>query len=134
MYLEALSEKERKIFLDLAYFAMECDGEIAKEELETIETYKVECKLPEFTRTQRTMDECIKLLKTSEVMNRRIVFAELCGMWAADNKWTNEELKMMDRVSTGLGIRPELASRIKRWSREFREIVADGFRLIQQED
>lgn len=133
MYLEMLSEKERKIFMDLAYMAMECDGEVAQEELEMIRSYEAECRLPGFKRTQRTFDECIKLLKQSEMQHRRIVLLELIGIWAADNVWKTPELNMMDRVSASLGISQDLANRMKRWSREFREIIADGFMLMNEE-
>lgn len=133
MYLEMLSEKERKIFMDLAYMAMECDGEVAQEELEMIRSYEAECRLPGFKRTQRTFDECIKLLKQSEMQHRRIVLLELIGIWEADNVWKTPELNMMDRVSASLGISQDLANRMKRWSREFREIIADGFMLMNEE-
>ena len=133
MYLEMLKETERKIFLDLAYQAMECDGEISQEEVETIASYEVECRLPGYKRTQRTEKECIKLLKKSEMSHRRIVLLELTGIWSADNVWKDAELAMMDRVAAGLGIPAAVASRIRRWSREFREIIADGFRLFSED-
>lgn len=133
MYLEMLTETERKIFLDLAYQAMECDGEISQEEVETIASYEVECRLPGYKRTQRTEKECIKLLKKSEMSHRRIVLLELTGIWSVDNVWKDAELAMMDRVAAGLGIPAAAASRIRRWSREFREIIADGFRLFSED-
>ena len=133
MYLEMLTEKERKLFLDLAYQAMECDGEISQEEIETIKSYEVECQLLGYTRTQRTEKECLKLLKQSEMSHCRIILIELTGIWSADNEWKDAELAMMDRVAAGLGISVTLASRIRRWSREFREIIADGFKLLSEE-
>ena len=133
MYLEMLTETERKIFMDLAYQAMECDGKIKQEEMETIKSYEVECQLPSFKRTQRTEKECIKLLKKSEMPHRRIVLLELTGIWSADNEWRDAELAMMDRVAAGLGISVAVASRIRRWSREFREIIADGFKLFMED-
>ena len=133
MYLEMLTETERKIFLDLAYMAMECDGEIAQEEMDTIKSYEGECQLPGYKRTQRTEKECVKLLKRSEMPHRRIVLLELTGIWSADNEWKDTELAMMDRVAAGLGISATVASRIRRWSREFRELIADGFRLFTED-
>lgn len=134
MYLEILTESERKIFLDLAHMAMECDGDIAEEELETLRSYEVECRLPNYVRTKRAEAECLNLLKKSEMSHRRIVLVELMGIWSADGVWADAELAMMDRVVAGLGISTALALRIKRWSREFREIIADGFRLMMSED
>ena len=133
MYLELLTENERKVFLDLAYQAMECDGEITQEELETIASYEVECRLNGYKRSKRTLDENLKLLKKSEMSHRKIVLVELIGIWSADNVWKNEELAMMDRVVASLGIPVDQASRIKRWAREFREVIADGFRLLQED-
>ena len=128
-----LTETERKIFLDLAYMAMECDGEIAQGEMDTIKSYEGECQLPGYKRTQRTEKECIKLLKKSEMSHRRIVLLELTGIWSADNEWKDTELAMMDRVAAGLGISATVASRIRRWSREFRGVIADGLRLFMED-
>ena len=133
MYLEMLTEKERKLFLDLAYQAMECDGEISNEEQEMITSYEVECQLQGYKRTQRTEKECVKMLKQSEMPHRRIVLIELTGIWSADNEWKDAELAMMDRVAAGLGISATIASRIRRWSREFRAIIADGFKLLMED-
>lgn len=133
MYLDVLSEKERKIFLDLAYQAMECDGQIAPEEVEVIKSYEKECGLPDYKRTQRTLEENLKLLRESEMTNRRIVLLELCGIWAADNVWKNEELAMMDKVAAGLGILSDKASRIRRWSKEFRELISEGFSILSED-
>jgi len=133
MYLELLTEAERIAFLDVAYQAMECDGEIAKEEQEMLDSYKNECMLPGYVRSSNTLDQNLELLKDSERSHRKIVLLELIGIWSADNEWKDAELQMMDKVARALAIPDSRVNRLRRWSREFRETINDGFRLLMED-
>ena len=133
MFLEMLDEHERKIFMELGYLAMECDGEIAKEEEETLSTYAYECKLDDYKRQGKSLKSCLEELKDSSRAHRKIILLELIGIWAADNEWKDEENLMMEEVAKGLAIPPSRMNRLKRWSRELRSMIADGYTLITED-
>lgn len=133
MFLEILDEKERAVFMELCYLAMECDGGIAKEEEETIATYAYECKLENYQRQGKSLADCLAELKDSSRPHRKIILLELIGVWAADNEWKDNEIQMMEEVAKGLAIPPSRMNRLKRWSRELRTMISDGYQLITED-
>lgn len=133
MYLELLTTDERRVFLDLAHQAMECDGQVAKEEQEMLDSYKNECMIPDYVRSTNTVEQNLELLKGSERSHRKIVLLELIGIWSADNEWQDAELAMMDLVARELAIPDSRVNRLRRWAREFRQTLADGFHLLMED-
>lgn len=133
MFLEMLNEDERKTFMELCYLAMECDGDIAREEEEVIQSYAHECALEHYVRQGKTLAACLADLKNSSRPHRKIVLLELIGIWAADNEWKDCEIKMMEDVAAGLSIPPSRMNRLKRWSRELRTLIADGYTLLTED-
>ena len=133
MFLEMLDKNERILFMELCYLAMECDGVIAEEEEKIIATYAYECKLENYQRQGKSLEECFAALKESSRPHRKIILLELIGVWAADNEWKDKEVQMMEDVAKGLAIPPSRMNRLKRWSRELRTMISDGYQLITEE-
>lgn len=133
MFLEMLDKNERKAFMELCYLAMECDGNIVSEEEEVIRSYAHECNLDNYVRQGKTLTTCLAELKNSSRSHRKIVLLELIGVWAADNEWKDCEIKMMEDVAAGLSIPPSRMNRLKRWSRELRTLIADGYTLLTED-
>ena len=133
MFLEMLDENERKVFMELGYLAMECDGEVAAEEEETLATYAYECKLADYKRQGKSLNSCLEELKNSSRAHRKIILLELSGIWAADKEWKDEENQMMEEVAKGLAIPPSRMNRLKRWSRELRTLISDGYAMITED-
>ena len=133
MYLELLTEAERRVFLDIAHQAVECDGNIAQEEMEMLDSYRNECMLTDYVRSANTLDQNLEILKSSERSHRKIVLLELIGIWSADREWKDAELQMMDKVAKELAIPDSRVNRLRRWSCEFRETISDGFHLIMED-
>lgn len=133
MYLDMLTEEERVAFLDLAWAAVECDGEIAQEELAVMSSYANECHLAVYERKKAPLAELTARLANAERAHKKIVLLELMGIWGADGEWRDAELKMMDEVATGLGIPDSRVNRIRRWSREFRQMIIDGYKLVMED-
>ena len=133
MFLEMLNENERKNFMELGYLAMECDGEVTKEEEDILASYAYECKLADYHRQGKALKSCLDELKNSSRGHRKIILLELMGIWAADDEWKDSENLMMEEVAKGLAIPPSRMNRLKRWSRELRSMIADGYTLITED-
>ncbi|MDD3155724.1 MAG: hypothetical protein PHS41_12740 [Victivallaceae bacterium] len=133
MFLGMLTEENKKLFLDLAYFAANTDGNFAQEEKEMIESYAGECELPDFLPSKRTFEECLELLRLSPANVRKTIFLELIGIWAADNKWEDSEIEMMEKIGKTIGLPNSRINRFKGWNRELRDLVADGYKMISEE-
>ena len=133
MYLDVLTEDERKLFLELAWHAVECDGEVADEEKQVMESYQNECQMPGFVRSGITAEAALKELAVSERSHKKIVLLELMGIWGADGEWREEELAMMDKTASALGIPDSRVNRLRRWAREFRQMLVDGYQLVMED-
>lgn len=130
MYLELIPNEARSVFLDLAYQAMECDGDIAREEKEVIKSYVNECCLHAYKRSKRTIQQNCEALLSFPMKVRKVVLLELCGVWAADDKWRASEIDMFTAVAARLGIAEMDANRIRRWSSGFRDVIREGYMHI----
>ena len=133
MYLDLLTVEERRLFLELAWKAVNCDGEIADEEMLVMKSYVGECQTPDFTPTDVSLEDILPALSSSERSHKKIVLLELMGIWGADGEWRDEELRMMDDVAKALGIPDSRVNRLRRWAREFRQLLVDGYRLVTEE-
>jgi uncharacterized tellurite resistance protein B-like protein len=133
MFLSELLDKEKKVFLGLAFLAMKSDGNISPDEMRVFNTYKHECQLPEYQYKDENLDELLKDLKHSTKKSKRIVLMELMGIWIADNIWEDEEIEMMYHIGESLGLSESETTRLKRWAREMRDIVFDGYELLMRE-
>ena len=131
MFLSDLTLSERKNFLDLAYLAMASDGSIDESEERVYGTYKYECELPEHKPSNKPIDELLSELKDSSPYSKRIILMELCGIWSADNAWDELEYKMLYKIAKSFGLTESEADRLKRWSREMKDLIHEGIRLIK---
>ena len=132
MYLDILTDEEKRLFLDLAWMAVECDGEVADKEREVVASYQGECQLNDYVRSGKTQEEILGVLAMSERSHKKIILLELMGIWGADGEWRDPEITMMDRVANALGIPDSRVNRLRRWSREFRQILVDGYQLVME--
>ena len=131
MFLSELTIPERKIFLDLAYLAMASDGSIDKSEENVYNTYKYECELTDFIPSDKSLDELLPKLKEALPQSKRIILMELCGIWSADDFWDDLEYKMMYKIAKSFGLSESEADRMKRWSREMKDLIHEGIRLAK---
>lgn len=129
MFLSELNENERKDFLDLAIIAMSIAGKTSRE-LEIFKSYSYECKMPDYVSSQRAFDDILDSLSLSTPQVKKAVLIEILGIFAADNKWSEEEVKMMYNIGKKMGIPESMVGRLKRWAKDMREIIAEGYELI----
>lgn len=132
MFLAELNEVERKYFLDLAHLAMKSSGEIKPEEQEIYNSYAYECMLEDYECSDKSLDVIAQDLKDSKMNIKRIILIELMGIWAADNSWHDGELEMMYKLGEIFEIPEKNVNRLKRWTKELRELIVEGYELIEQ--
>lgn len=130
MFLNELNESERKDFMGLATIAIDVDGKVTDDEKAVLATYAYECKLPDYKPGNRSIEDILSSLQKSSPQIKKIVLIELLGIFAADKKWSDSEINMMYQVSRSFDIPDTMTNRLKRWSKEMREIIAEGYELI----
>lgn len=131
MFLVELNEHERKIFLELAYHAMSSDGQIQSEEQEVFQSYAYECEMPEYRTENVELPALIASAKNFTKRKRRILMLELWGMILADDQIEESEAQWMDQISQEMGFNSAQGRRIRRWAKDFLDIIGDGYRLIE---
>lgn len=132
MFLHELNENECKNFLELAYLAVKSSGEILDEEMEVFESYAYECGLPEYSPEGESVDAVSKALKDSTPQVKKIILTELMGIWAADNRWDDSEMNMLYSLGESFGIPETMTNRLRRWAKEMRELIAEGYEMIER--
>jgi len=130
MFLGALDENERRAFLDLAVLMIRADGALDAREQRVFESYKHECALPEFSPTPRTAEALAAVFGASARRKQRIVVVELLGIALADRKVDVSEAKLARHLAETWGLSDGEYRRLSRWTKDFVEIVEDGYRLV----
>lgn len=111
MYLSILTEKEKQLFLNLAYTLAYSDGEFGDEEKLLLDAYCNEMGTT-FDRpeTAVSLNELLESLKRDIFENnRKVVYFELLGLAVVDGKYSEEEKKVMDTVREIFGLTCEFA-------------------------
>lgn len=92
MYLSILKEKEKKMFLDLAYVLSSADGNMADEEKAMIDHYCDEMGIEKHTPSIVDKSEIVnELAKATDLQSKRIIIFELIGLAIADNSYDETE-------------------------------------------
>ena len=111
MYLSILTEKEKQLFLNLAYTLAYSDGEFGDEEKLLLDAYCNEMGTT-FDRpeTAVSLNELLESLKRDNFENiRKVVYFELLGLAVVDGKYSEEEKKVMDTIREIFGLSREFA-------------------------
>lgn len=111
MYLSILTEKEKQLFLNLAYTLAYSDGEFGDEEKLLLDAYCNEMGTT-FDRpeTAVSLNELLESLKRDIFENnRKVVYFELLGLAVVDGKYSEEEKKVMDTIREIFGLSREFA-------------------------
>ncbi|MBT3380740.1 MAG: hypothetical protein HN742_26830 [Lentisphaerae bacterium] len=132
MFLHELNEDEHRAFLELAYNAVKSSGKILDEELDVFRSYAYECEIPDYEPTGEDVDAVVEKLKASTPQVKKVILTELMGIWAADNRWDDGEMDMMYHVGQSFGVPDTMTNRLRRWAKELRELVAEGYELIER--
>ncbi len=131
MFLSALKADEKEAFLELAHHLMVADGEVHDEEREVFESYLYECELPGYKVQQQGIKNITEKLKDSDKKTQKIILVELWGMILADTKVGDQEKDFMDSLAREWGFNESQNRRMRRWAKDFTDIIGDGYRLIE---
>ena len=131
MFLSELSVEEKQHFLELASLGMLANGEKKESELEIFSHFQVECELQEYKLKNLSIKEISSyFLTTSCPRVRRIALIELIGVLIADGALCDKEQQFVDTFLEDWDISPAQFRRMKRWICDCRDLMVDGYSLI----
>ena len=112
MYLALLNDKEKELFLGLAYDLVTSDGEYSGAEKATIDGY---CQEMMFKFNEKTMIRQIDSIidefnRLSNDKVKRIIVFESIGLAMADNHYDIPERELIKKMEDSFGLEKEYAS------------------------
>lgn len=101
MYLATLSEKQKKLFLDLSIFSMQSDGVIEPREQELVYQYCGEMEIERRKEAQsKSIEEVLKELKSiSTESELKKITIELVALMYADEDFADEEKELLTKLA-----------------------------------
>ncbi len=106
MYLSLLSEKEKKLFLGLAYKLSSIDGEFSEEEKIMIDSYCMEMHIKHEKEIQNmSLHNIIKdLSNIKDLKIKKIIVFEAIGLAMSDRKYDEEERELILNLANNFKI------------------------------
>ncbi len=98
MFLDFLTVKERENFLELTYLVANCDKNFHSEEKKLIEFYKKESSMPDYTISNRKLDDILDDLNDSSFVSKTSILLEILSLVLADLEYDGEEQKIIKRI------------------------------------
>jgi hypothetical protein len=129
LYLKALTDDEKKAFLELAYLAARADRILAVEELELWSQFRDEVDLPSerYSVQEQSLEEAASRFHSDR--SRRIALIELTGMVMADGVQATQEADFLLRLASIFRLDELFVSRCMAWVTRHRSIVLEGHAL-----
>jgi len=106
MFLNVLSEENKKIFIDLAIVVACADDSFDPEEKDLIEAYKQEMGIEYYHPEVRTEINSIisNIVLSCTEKEKRIVVFEIIGLAKSDKIYDSREKELVNRIATAIGV------------------------------
>lgn len=113
MYLAALSNAEKELFLELAYDLATVDGVYSDEEKEVVAGYCQEMKIPYIQeRDARPVEVLVQEFnKISGLKVKKIIVFESIGLGMADGNFDDDERALVGKLEKGFKLKPDFAAK-----------------------
>lgn len=133
MFLEELNTKERKNFLELAYFTMLSDGVIAEEEQVMFNRFRVELQLSEkdYAIQEKSISTILNEFNASKKRIKKIVMFELWGIMLANHKLDEKQQELVEKIKNEWNLRDFEVNRMKRWVEDFNELIIEAYGFME---
>ena len=132
MFLNLLSEKEGKNFLELACIAMNVDGRVDEQERNVFSTYRFELGMNDYVIQNKEYKNIVSELKGSRKRSLRAIMIELAGMMDADDEIEKVEEAWLMKLGVDLDFRDSEIKRMIRWTQDFNDLLAEGYMYINR--
>lgn len=124
MYLTRLNEKQKVVFLELAYQIVSADGNYSDAEKQMMTAYYREMELSSETEVkEKKLEEIIaELNKAFGIVEKKIVVFEAVGLAMIDGNCASSEKDILNRVQSAIGIPTEYYSQCESLIKDYIEL------------
>lgn len=132
MFLNLLSKKEGKNFLELASIVMKLDGKIGESENAVFNTYKFELGLQEYEVKNLELESLVTAFQASNKKVKRAILIELAGVMDADEVIDKNEENWILKLGMDWGFRDAEIKKMIRWTQDFNDLLKEGYDYINK--
>lgn len=134
MFLDELNVKERKNFLELAYYAMNVDGKVWDEELEVFNNFRAEARLSEedYSIQNKDIDLIIREFQSSTKKIKKAVLFELFGIILSNDEYHENQEGLVNKLIEKWNFRNYHANKIRRWVEDFNDMLLEAYMFIEK--
>lgn len=132
MFLQELNERERKNFLELAYYVMKVDGTIDPKELNIFNNFRAEMFLSEdsYAIKNKELKTIITELNASRKSIKKIILIELMGIVLSNDEYHEKEADVIEEIKKAWNLRDYEVKKTKRWVEDFNDMLKEAYMFI----
>lgn len=135
MYLNYLSQREKRIFLKLSHVISEADGIVLENEMRLIHQYAEEMQISPEEMAEEDVDSILaEISNNSTNKAKRIIFAELLAIALIDDNYEGSEIAFMRKIADVLNISPKIEFQISNAVYNYVRACDYMVRVIEKED
>jgi len=128
MFLNQLNLKQRKAFIELAYYAAKIDNVFAEEEKHFIEIYKGEAGIEYYDVENHDFDKMTAEFEDKKSKN--IALLEITALIYADKKVTIEESQLLKDLQKKLNFTDKEMNTSENWVKNYFNLLEKGTSFI----
>ena len=130
MFLNRLSEEEKKSFLQLAHYIARSDGNFTKEEKIIIDQYCIEMQIENIDFNEVRFDIYDVLGKFKSDKSKKIVLLEIMVLIYADDFFHENERKVLEKMIEVFDLNYYLVIVYTEWAKAMLSLYKQGNALI----
>ncbi len=133
MYLEALNNREKELFLSLAYNLSAADKDYSPEERVTVASYCREMGIDfDMSKVNLSVDEVIDEISSCSTQIKRIIIFEAMRLTLADFDYDEDERDILKKALEKFGLDMSFHDRCEALINEFIELQGKLNELIEE--
>ncbi len=124
MFLNLLSDTEKKAFLGLSYHAASANGVVEETETLMIQEYCKEMNI-EYEESDAKIDynSVIEVFKGSDIKHKKISFIEIIGLLYSDGKYDETERNFAKNYANKIGLADDDVEQLSELIKEYLRLI-----------
>ena len=135
MYLNYLTQREKRFFLKLSHVVSETDGIVLENEMRLIHQYAEEMQISPEEMAEEDVDFILaEISNNSTNKAKRIFYAELLAIALIDDNYEGSEIAFMKKIANLLKISPKIEFQISNAVYNYVRACDYMVKVIEKED
>ena len=135
MYLNLLNEKEKELFLEMAFFLSNCDQDFAESEKQMIDEYRREMSMTEerYQIRKLPLEDSLKNLRDSSQLTKNAMFLELLALAKCDKNFGSNEQELIATIRDSFCVSEDKYNESLKWVDDMQKLYAKSHRIVNDQ-